>query len=79
MPCPDKFIKGCAGKVQHKTYLSAEYAKGENRNASLSTIYKCKYCGFFHVGTSKKEKRKLKIKPKGDGEEHKRKHRRFKY
>lgn len=79
MPCPDGFLKGCAGKVKHKTYLGAEYARNENHNSKNSSIYKCKYCSSYHIGTTKSKKHKLKLKPKGDGEQHKRKHKRFKY
>jgi len=53
-----KFINGCAGKVQHKTHLGAAYALDHNRQNKLADIYKCKECGFFHIGTQKKNKSK---------------------
>lgn len=83
--------KGCDGKVQHKTKLSAEYEiQSENRQAS-SDIYECKVCGFWHIYTIKKyrklsnkrivtnSKNRNKVKPKkirGFGRENK--HRRRK-
>lgn len=76
MSCSIRFIKSCAGKVQHKTILGAEYALSTNRNNKNATIYKCKECGFFHIGTpakNKSKKLKLDYKQKGNNE-HKRKY-----
>lgn len=58
-----RYLFGCAGKVQHKTMLSAEHSlevdllQGQN-----SEIYECQYCGFLHIGTLWEEKGKNKIK-----------------
>lgn len=84
MPCSTRFIKGCAGKVKHKEFLGADYALSENRQNKNAEVYKCKECGFFHIGTSANKKSKiLKIDNKTKGNnEHKRKYknvRKFKY
>jgi hypothetical protein len=84
MPCSTRFIKSCAGKVKHKTILGAEYALAENRQNKNASVYKCKECDFFHIGTSatkKSKKLKLDHKQKGNNE-HKRKYKtvkKFKY
>lgn len=75
----DGFMKACAGKVQHHNQLSAQYFLDTLHTKSYADIYKCSYCGFYHIGTSK-EKPLVKIKiVKNDDEQHKRKHKRFKY
>jgi hypothetical protein len=85
------FIKGCAGKIQHKTYLSAEFYLDSLHSNSDADIYECSECGFFHIGTQSKNKKrtgsknKKKLLIEGNGnkgnnkEQHKRKHKRFKY
>ena len=57
------FIKGCAGKVQHKSYLSAEFYLTTLHSGTDAGIYECSECGFFHIGTlgdkeNKKRRRK---------------------
>jgi hypothetical protein len=76
----DLFLRGCAGKTQHKTYLSADYFLENLHSNTDSEIYKCKACKFFHIGRSKQAKKGIKrtIKIKGN-DEHKHKHKRFKY
>lgn len=59
MACSTRFIKGCAGKVKHKTSLGAEYALSENRQNKNAEVYKCTECGFFHIGTQAKKKSKI--------------------
>lgn len=85
MACSTRFIKSCAGKVQHKSFLGAEYALANNSNNKNAAIYTCKECGFFHIGTPAKNKsKKVKLdhkKQKGNNE-HKRKYKsvkKFKY
>lgn len=51
-----RFLRGCAGKTKHKTFLGAEYALFDNTNNSNADIYKCKDCGFFHIGTRANKK-----------------------
>ena len=76
----NKFTKGCAGKVQHKNRLSAEYFLHSNHSSTNSDIYECDICGFLHIGTSEnKNKIRIKTKRQPDNEHHKRKHKRFKY
>lgn len=49
-------MNSCAGKVQHKEYLSAEFYL-QNINSEIgANIYKCDCCGFFHIGTKKSKK-----------------------
>lgn len=82
MACTDSFMKGCAGKTQHKTKLSANYFLQNEHSDGASEVYKCKICGRFHIGKSKKNTRESKtVKPKKrvNEEQHKRKHKRFKY
>lgn len=43
---------GCDGKVAHKTILSAEYFLHEKSNNLSDEWYKCKICGFIHIGSS---------------------------
>jgi hypothetical protein len=72
-----KFMNGCAGKVQHRTFLGAEYALDHNRQNKNADIYKCKECGFFHIGTQKKNKSKKRIRfknPEKVNNEHKKKY-----
>lgn len=84
MACSERFLKGCAGKVQHKTFLGAEASMmlhTQNRNA---TIYPCEECGFFHIGTpaKKKSKRVRQDKKQKANNEHKKKYKnvkKFKY
>lgn len=85
MACSTRFIKSCAGKVQHKTLLGAEYALKTNANDRNAQIYPCDQCGFFHIGTlANKKSKKIKLdhkKQKGNNE-HKRKYksvRKFRY
>lgn len=76
------FLKRCAGKIQHRTYLSAEYYYNENNSKPEAEIYHCDDCGFYHIGTLKKESKNLppkKLKHKLDKDEHKPKIRKFKY
>lgn len=78
------FLKRCAGKIKHKTKLGAEYALSVNVNNKNANIYKCKDCGFFHIGTPAKNKsKKIKLDKKQKGNnEHKRKYktvRKFRY
>ena len=42
-------IRGCLGKTKHKTYAAALKEKPKNRKGDLN-IYKCKACGFYHIG-----------------------------
>lgn len=75
-----EFLKGCAGKVQHKNRLSAEYFLENKHSVTNSEIYTCDVCGFFHIGTiDNKNKTEIKNKNKPDNDQHKRKHKRFKY
>lgn len=75
-----EFLKGCAGKVQHKNKLSAEYFLENKHSVSNSEIYTCDVCGFFHIGTiDNKSKIEIKNKNKPDNDQHKKKHKRFKY
>lgn len=47
-----RYLFGCAGKVQHKTLISAEYAlKHDSIIETNSEIYECQFCGFMHIGT----------------------------
>jgi hypothetical protein len=58
-----RYLFGCAGKVQHKTQISAEFALTHDRiSDSNSEIYKCQFCGFLHIGTLWEDKHKIKIK-----------------
>lgn len=54
----DQYISGCAGKVQHKTRLSAEYYLENINSEKAADIYECTICGFFHIGTRKAKKSK---------------------
>lgn len=60
----EKYINGCAGKVQHKTRLSAEFYLENINSEKAADIYKCDSCGFFHIGTRKAKKNKKKGKVK---------------
>ena len=85
MACSTRFLKSCAGKVQHKTYLGAEYSLKNDTNNKNAQIYPCDQCGFFHIGTlvvNKSTKIKLDHKKQKGNNEHKRKYksvRKFKY
>lgn len=58
-----RYLFGCAGKVQHKTLISAEFALVHDHiNESNCEIYKCDFCGFHHIGTLWEDKGKHKIK-----------------
>lgn len=43
---------GCDGKVQHKSYLAADYYT----TGTTMQVYECKFCGFWHVGHKHKKK-----------------------
>lgn len=73
-----KYLHGCAGKVKHKSRLSAEYFINNRNSKEDAEIYKCE-CGGFHIGSSRDSKSKVKIKKLFDNEQHKNKHKRFKY
>lgn len=81
MACTNDFMKGCAGKMQHKTRLSANYFLEHEHSDGLSAVYKCKICGKFHIGTINTITGKKTTKPKkrNNEEQHKNKHRKFKY
>lgn len=51
-------MNGCAGKVQHKTYLSAEFYLENINSEKAADIYKCSSCSFYHIGTKKAKKSK---------------------
>ncbi len=58
-----RYLFGCAGKVQHKTQISAEFAlEHDHISDSNSEIYSCPFCGFLHIGTLWEDKPKIKIK-----------------
>lgn len=58
-----RFLNGCAGKIQHKAYIAAEYALENNQQNKNASIYKCKECSFFHIGTiAKKKSKKPRVK-----------------
>lgn len=58
-----RYLFGCAGKVQHKTFISAEHAlKTDHLSDRNSEIYNCEFCGFMHIGTLWEEKGKRHIK-----------------
>lgn len=58
-----RYLFGCAGKVQHKTLISAEFALLQDQLIdSNSEIYECQFCGFRHIGTHWEDKAKIKIK-----------------
>jgi len=40
----------CSGKSKHKTYDAALREKPGCSNSRDLNIYKCRYCGFYHVG-----------------------------
>lgn len=81
MACTEDFMKGCAGKMQHKTRLSANYFLHNEHSDATAKVYKCKICSKFHIGGDNKIREKKTIKPKKrvNEEQHKRKHKRFKY
>jgi rubrerythrin len=55
------FKKSCAGKIQHKTLLSAQYSLQNNtRQDSHAEIYICDSCGAWHIGTKSKLKQPSK-------------------
>jgi hypothetical protein len=77
-------MKECAGKVQHKNKLSAEYALENSNTSKKANIYKCRICKFYHIGTlSKNKSKKIRLTKKAiDNNEHKKKYRKvrkFKY
>lgn len=74
----ENFLKGCAGKVQHKEWLAAQYAL-ENNSSPNAEIYTCRTCGYYHIGTRATEKKIIRRYKQPDNEQHKRKHKRFKY
>ena len=81
MACTNKFLKGCAGKLKHKTWFAADYFLKNEHADPAAQIYKCQ-CGFFHIGSRKNKKGKKIIKHKkreSNEQQHKRKHKRFKY
>ena len=80
MACTNDFMRGCAGKIKHTTWLSASYFLENEHSDPGARIYKCK-CGGFHIGSRKANDGKKVIinKKKGNDQEHKRKHKRFKY
>lgn len=58
-----RYLFGCAGKVRHKTLISAEFALSHDHiSDSNSEIYECQFCGFMHIGTLWEDKGKVKIK-----------------
>lgn len=58
-----RYLFGCAGKVKHKTMISAEFALiHDHINESNCEIYICQFCGFLHIGTLWEEKQKTRIK-----------------
>lgn len=41
--------RACLGKKQHKHKTGAEFVL-EQMNDSNLNIYRCRYCGFYHIG-----------------------------
>lgn len=76
----ERYLKGCAGKVQYKNLISAEFVLHNEHTISSADIYKCRDCGFLHIGTSgNKDKKPNQNRNKIDNEQHKHKHKKFKY
>jgi hypothetical protein len=78
----EKYMKQCAGKMQHRTLLSATYYYDENNSKPDAEIYECGFCGFFHIGTSKRNSTQptpKKVKHKNDKDYDKIKIRKFRY
>lgn len=46
----------CDGKVKHASRISAEMYLGTGTKTEGQSIYKCRFCKKFHVGTKKKSK-----------------------
>lgn len=40
----------CSGKSKHRTYQDALREKPGCKKSRDLNIYKCKFCGFYHVG-----------------------------
>lgn len=45
----NKRKKACLGKIKHKYLTSAQYVFDRMDEKNLS-IYKCEFCGFYHIG-----------------------------
>ncbi len=40
----------CAGKKVHRNRADAEIARGKTKNGHKMLAYKCRHCGFWHIG-----------------------------
>lgn len=49
--------RGCFGKIQHKSMLSAEYvlSRMKSKKSGILGIYKCTFCDFYHIGHDNKK------------------------
>lgn len=74
----NSFMRQCAGKVKHKNLISAEYALNNSTQYQNATIYKCRYCGEFHIGTRIDKKSKTVTKKSKGKNEYKRELRKVK-
>lgn len=60
-----RYLLGCAGKIQHKNYIAAEFVLNQDRaNDTNSEIYLCPFCEFYHIGTLWENKQGKKPKEK---------------
>lgn len=48
--------RACLGKDKHKSELAADYVANnfKGRNNPTVEVYKCAFCGFWHIGHNKK-------------------------
>jgi hypothetical protein len=56
----------CKGKIQYKTEKEAQisrnfiFHKNPEIHTSYLNVYKCKFCGFFHIGHLNKKREKAR-------------------
>jgi len=55
-PITDREKKKCLGKIQHKTETTAEFALTKLKLTENARMYKCEYCGYYHIGRVSKKK-----------------------
>lgn len=53
-------IISCTGKAKFKSSAQAHYIIDHRPNMKDKMVYKCKYCGFFHIGPNTFGKEKIK-------------------
>jgi hypothetical protein len=56
---PLHFGSACLGKIRHKTRAAAiaAWRRTGPRPGMVASVYHCRYCGFFHWGNARRDRK----------------------